>query len=181
MATVQDYLQNPAWVHRVEQRFEIMDTNKNGYLTLEDVQLAADNLEKEVKPDAHLMANLRARKEEFYALLGIVSGKQTTKDEFVKAAAAMAIAEKARKEKGEEILIQKMHDAWFDVVDTNHDGYVRLDEFKIVMRVGGMEESAAEDIFKTLDKNKDGKIKRKEFSESRSKWYLLDDADTKGM
>ncbi len=111
MATVQDYLQNPAWFHRMEQIFEILDTNKNGFLTLEDAELAADKLEKEVKPAAHLMAAVRAKNKEFYAALGVVPGKQTTKDEFTKAAAALAIAERARKEKGEEMLLQKLNNA----------------------------------------------------------------------
>ena len=181
MATVQDYLQNPTWVHRVEQFFEVLDTNKNGYLTLEDVQLAIDRIEKEVKPEAHLVATLRARNEEYYALIGVVPGKQTTKDEYVKGFAALAIADKARKEKGEETLLHKLHDAWYDVVDTNHDGCVRLDEWRVVMRASNIE-SSADEFFKALDKNKNGKIERAELSEKDFKfWYVLDDADTRGI
>ena len=88
MVTVQDYLQNTAWVHRMEQLFEVLDIIKNGYLTLENVQLVADNFEEEVKPAAHLMAAVRARNEDLYAAIGVVAGKQTTKDEFLKDIAA---------------------------------------------------------------------------------------------
>lgn len=181
MATVQDYLQNPSWVHRMEQLFDVLDTNKNGYLTVEDTQLAADKIEKEVKPAANLMAALRARNEDIYAAIGVVSGKQTTKDEFIKGVAALAIVEKARKEKGEETLLHKVNNAWYDVVDINHDGCVRLDEWRVVLRASNME-GAADEIFKALDKNKNGKIERKELSDNDFKfWYVLDDPDTSGM
>lgn len=69
MATVQDYLQNPQWVHRLGQIFETLDTNKNGFLSSEDSQLAANNLEKEVKPAAHLMAAPRSMIDGYYAAL----------------------------------------------------------------------------------------------------------------
>ena len=93
----------------------------------------------------------------------------------------MAIAEKARKEKGEETLLHKLNDAWYDAVDTHHDGCVRLDEWRIVLRAGNME-SAADEIFKALDKNKNGKIERKKLSDNDFNfWYVLDDADTRGM
>ena len=175
MTTAQDYLQSSTWVRRMEHSFEVLDTNKNGYLMLEDIQLPVDKLEKEVKPEAHLMATLRARNEEYYALIGVVPGKQTTKDEFVKGVAALAIAEKARKEKGEETLLHKLSEAWYDVVDTNHDGCVRLDEWRILMRAGNMEGSADE-IFKALDKNKNGKIERTELLENDVNFfYVLDD------
>ena len=181
MSTVQDYLQNTAWVHRMEHLFKVLDTNKNGYITLKDVHLGADNFEKEVKPAAHLMAAVRARNEECYATIGVVPGKQTTKEEFLKGVATLAIAEKARKEKGEETLLDKVNNAWYDAVDTNHDGYVRLDEWRSVLRASNME-GAADEIFKALDKSKAGKIERKVLSDNDFKfWFVLDDSDTQGM
>ena len=181
MATVEDYLQNPSWVHRVEQMFDSVDTKRNGYLMLEDWQSLEDNFEKEVKPAAHLMAALRARTKEYYGAIGFASGKKLTKEEYLRGFAALAIAERARKERGEETLLHKMNDAWFDAVDTNHDGYVRQDELRMALR-GINNESAAEAIFETLDRNKDGKIERKEISDNDFKfWFHLDDVDSQGM
>lgn len=40
-------------------------------------------------------------------------------------AAAMGIAEMERMKKGEETITSKVHNAVFDIVDQNHDGYVR--------------------------------------------------------
>jgi len=182
MATAQDFLQNPTWVHRMEEMFVVLDTNKNGRLSVEDWQLWADNIEKEVKPAAPLMAALRARTEEYCAAMGIVRGKQATKAEFLKGIAAMAVAERAKKEKGEETVLHKLNNAFYDIVDTNHDGCVTLDEWKIILRACNFDVSTADETFKIIDKNKNVKIERKELSDTEFKfWYTLDDADSQGM
>ena len=56
-------------------------------------------------------------KYDMYAAIGIVPGKQINKDDFLNSVAALAIAEKARKEKGEEMLPQKVNNTWYDVVN----------------------------------------------------------------
>ena len=71
---------------------------------------------------------------------------------------------------------------YFDVLDKKHDGYVTWDEYKIVMEVGGYDEEAGRVTFNLLDKDKSGKIDRKEFTDADIKfWFTLDDAETRGM
>lgn len=182
MATPQDFLQNPAWVHRMQQVFDRLDMDKNGYLSNEDWELWAKNIEKMVKPAPHLMAALRARIEEYCAALGIVPGTQSTRDEFVKGIAAMAVIERAKSQRGEETLLHKLNDAFYDIVDTNHDGSVTLGEWKVILEACNIESSAANKMFNTLDKNKDGKIGRRVLTDTEFEfWYALDDPDGKGM
>ena len=182
MTTPEDFLQNPTWVHRMTERFDRLDLDKNGYLSFKDWELWAKNIEKMMKPAAHLMAALRARMEEYCAAMGIVPGSQSTKDEFLKCIAAMAVTERAKNQEGEETLLHRLNDAFFDIVDTNHDGSVTLAEWKIVLQACNIETSAANETFNRLDKDKNGKIERSELTDAEFKfWYTLDDPETKGM
>ena len=166
----------------MEEMFVSLDTNKDGFLSLEDWQLWADNIEKEVKPAAHLMKALRAQTKEYCAAMGIVRGTKATKNEFLKGIAAMAVTEKAKKERGEETALHKLNNAFYDIVDANHDGCVTLDEWKIILRACNFDVSAADETFKVIDKNKNGKIERNELSDAEFNfWYTLDDAGSQGM
>ena len=72
--------------------------------------------------------------------------------------------------------------AAFDVVDTDRSGYVTFEEFKVLMDASHLGEEEAKATFTVLDKNKNGKLERKEFISSNLKfWSTLDDQDTKGM
>ena len=182
MSSAEEFLQNPAWVHRMEEAFVQLDKNKNGYLSLEDYELWVDNLENMVKPAPHLIATVRDRTKKYCAGLGIVRGKQATKGEFLKGIAALAVSERAKWLAGKETLLTSMLDSWFDVVDTNHDGTVTQDEWKTILTASDFGASAADDTFKLIDKNKNGKVERKELNDFHFKfWFTLDDADSKGM
>ena len=78
--------------------------------------------------------------------------------------------------------LERVHNAIFDIVDQNHDGHVTLEEYKIFMEASDHKSDVAEATFKVLDKNKNGKIERKELIAGAVKfWCDLHDQDTKGM
>lgn len=179
--SAEEFLQSASWVHRIGEVFVLLDTNKNGYLSLEDYELSTSKLAKVAEPDHKLLTVLRTRMEEFCTALGLTRGKRLTKEEYVKATAKLAEEEVARKKRGEELLLFKYKHAVYDVVDMNHDGCVTLDEYKKVFGalVGG---EHAEASFKMLDKNNNGKIERSELNQhDYNFWYTIDDKDTKGM
>ena len=175
-ATVEDYMKNEKWVGRVKANFDMIDINKNGTVEEDDWKRWIENIKKEVNPDAKLLDNLtKALGNYTKAAMGATPGRKLNKDEYVKVMAEMAVAENARKAKGEKTLTTYVTEAWHDVVDKNHDGFVTIDEFRTVTKACNMPAAMADARFNVIDANKNGKIERKELIEAEEKfWFNLD-------
>ena len=96
--TVEDYLNNEKWVGRVRAAFDMIDINKNGTLEEADWMGWVENIKRDVNPDAGLSGNLTKAMGNFTSAMGVTQGKKLNKDEYVKASAAMVVAEKAKKD-----------------------------------------------------------------------------------
>ena len=172
---VEDYLKNEKWVARVKSAFDMIDINKNGTVEEEDWKRWVENIKKDVNPDAKLLENLNNKMADYIKAMGLAPGKKLNKDEYLKAMAEMAVVENARKAKGERTLGSHINDAWHDLVDKNHDGFVTIDEFRTVMKACNVGQEAADARFNAIDKDKNGKVERKELREAEEKfWYSLD-------
>lgn len=181
-ATVEDYLKNERFVKRITEGFSQLDREKKGYVSRNDYQLAIDKLAELVPNRPELVAKARKITAEYCDALGLTEGVKADKSKLIELGAAMNILELQRMKKGEETITGKAHSALFDIVDKNHDGYLTLEEYKIVMKAFDSSTEAAEATFNLLDKNKNGKVERKELIESIIKfWCDLDDQETKGM
>lgn len=173
--TVDDYMNNAAWVARIKSSFDIIDLNKNGTVGEDDWKRWVENIKREVNPEAKLLNNLDKAMANYITALGVSPSKKLTKDEYVKTIAEMAVAENTRRSKGEKTLTEYLNDAWYDLVDKNHDGFVTLDEYKIMMRASNVSNEAAEARFNAMDANKKGKIERSVLTGFQFKfWYGLD-------
>ena len=174
--TVDDFMKSEKWVARAKAVFNMVDINKNGTVEEDDYMRWVENIKKDVNPDAALLDKLiKAVKRCYVEGMGLTPGKKFNKDEYVKAMAEMAVGELARKARGEKTLLSIADDAWYDLVDKNHDGFVTLDEFCTVMKACNFKPEVAEARFNEIDKNKNGKLERKELSEAEENfWYGLD-------
>ena len=182
MATVQDYLNNAKWVKRVDESFNTLDVNKNGYLTREYWLTVVDNYAKAVPDRPAEIAKLRAIMNEYVDAMGVAEGVKVDKNNFRELAAAMSLAEIGRRDSGEMTMAEKIGNAAFDVLDKNHDGSLTWDEYYAGMKASGFGEEEARASFNFLDKNKSGEIDRKEYSAANIKfWCTLDDPDTPGL
>ena len=136
-----EYLRNYDWRQRIEGLFAKLDANKDGYLGRDDWGLWVDNTAKAPNADPALVEKLRQSMRQCFAPLRLTNCRRSTRDEFIKDVAAFAVAERLKKEKGEEPLSYKLNNAWYDAVDTNHDGTVTLDEYRTIMRARNFDES----------------------------------------
>lgn len=161
----------------------MLDVDKSGYLTRKDYDVGQRMIKLEMEPDPKLFALYCDATEEFcVSALGLTQGKRLTKEEYVKQAANAAESELEKRKRGEETLLGKVQNAYFDVIDKNHDGFVTLEEYKLTMKINGLDSEAAEAAFKLIDKNKNGKVERRELIEHQLNfWLKLDDEASKGM
>ena len=179
--TVDDYINNTAWVARIEGFFDRVDQNKNGTLEVADFTALLETFNRELKPDPKVYENLRQVVMEHITAMGVTPGKKVTKEEHVKNVANMSVAEHTKRLNGEKMSLAKVNDALYDLFDSNRDGAVTLEEFRTVMKiVYGCDDEAADATFRRIDTNKNGKIERKELTDHELKyWYDLNDEASK--
>ena len=182
MATVQDFLNNPKWVRRIDESFNQYDKDGDGYLTREDWHIFVDNLAKVVTDRPTEIAKLRAAATEFTNGMGLTAGVKADKKKYREFAANIVVAEIARAKRGEETVMEKMKNIAFDLLDTNRDGFITFNEYMVWIKAARFPEDAAETVFALLDKDKSGKIERKEYISFFYKfWFHLDDPEVQGM
>lgn len=172
---MEKFLASETWVKKIKKGFLRLDVNKNGYVSLENYTLWVDNIEKEHNQDPEMIARLREVQTNFAGAYGLKPGVQFTQDQFVKAIAGLAASESARKQNGERLLMFDLIDAWYDVVDSNHDGTITLDEYKKIFRARNLSDEAAEAVFRCVDQNHNGKLKRSELNDQQFKfWFTIE-------
>ena len=167
------YMQDPQWLNRIKSLFNLLDYNKHGFLEPADWQLWMNNIEKACKPDPpQLIDRMRELFGVYFDAIGIKEGKQLTCDEFVKGFSEFAIQERAKKERGEIPILYSMNDAVYDVAGTNKDGFVTLDEYRRIFQACNFPESAADEAFKVVNANHDGKLDREELNNYEFKFWF---------
>lgn len=170
---------------RLPEQCQVEQTNGRillCYVSRDDLNLQIDRLAEIVTDRPDLIAKGRKAVSEFADALGLTKGVKADKKKFLELVAAAAVAQASRVRRGEKTITDNINDAYFDILDQNHDGHVTLDEYKVLMKVMNFPLESAEATFNMLDKNKNGKLERQELNSAENKfWYILDDTEAKGM
>ena len=171
MPTEQEFLGNKEWVKKIKEHFIYLDINKNGFLSQEDWILMVDNLKVILGMAEEKLKTVREVHIKLASLLGAKPGVQLTEEEFVKTAAKFAANEKESRASLKEVT-----NALFDVLDTNKDGILSLDEYtKLLQSCNITDPEIAKAVFNSIDANHDEKIEIKELYELSDKfWFTLD-------
>lgn len=173
---------DPKWVKRIEEFFTQTDQNNTSYLSIENFELWVSEIAKHVQPDPILVKKLYDVVREFWGECGLKPGVRLNKQQFIDHMAGFAVAEHARCDRGEEPLLYKLDDIFYDAADTNRDGFLQLDEYERVQTACGFDAGTAKVAFAIIDKNHDGKLSRDELNEHDFNfWFTLNDADSSGM
>lgn len=170
------------WVKRMEEFFKQTDLNNDNYLSIENFELWVNNIAKEVQPDPSLVDRLHEVVREFWGECGLKPGIKLAKNEFIDKMAEFAVVENARRDRGEDPLLYKLDDIFYDAADTNRDGFLSMEEYEKVQMACNFDAGTARMAFAIIDKNHDGKLSRDELNESDFNfWFTVDDAESSGM
>jgi Ca2+-binding EF-hand superfamily protein len=180
---LQDLTKNKKWVEQMEEYFDALDLNKNGYLTIEEILKWSDNMKELCSQITQEEGdNLKKCLEEFYGAAGLLPGKQVTKQEFLEGVNHLSEAELEKKKLGEETLMENLCDAFYKAMDLNDDGTITLNEVKTIMKACNMTEEKAEKWFNLADKNKNGVVETRELTNAEfDSWFCpeAEEDDTK--
>ena len=130
LPTVEGFLSDRLWVHRMEQAFNALDSDGDLLVSLADVLLWVDNLEKLVNADDRKeLATLREVAKRYGMAEGLSEEKITLR-EYVIGVAKFAVNEsKTFRERGiEETFSAKMTNAMMDVVA--EPGFITLEVWR---------------------------------------------------
>ena len=172
MPTEQEFLGSDKWVKKVKDHFTTtLDKNKNGYLSQEDWLLwLDDNFKSILGIGEEKLKQVREVHLKLASLLGAKPGVQLTPEEFVKGAAKFAANEAESR-----ACLKEVNEIMFDVLDTNKDGTVNLEEYAKLLQTYNMAPELAKPLFDSIDANHNGKIEVKELFEVTNKfWFTLD-------
>ena len=145
-----------------------MDMNNDGFVSREDFELMAKRLvgnsgkiSKEKTDDIF---------KAFLAIpdyLGVKPGEKLSLEEAAKLANEKYLSPNAQKPSG-------YHDTLFDCIDTDSDGVISMEEFKVYFKIVGHDitDEEIKHAFHTIDANGNGKISRDEFVAAAKDFYF---------
>lgn len=178
--TPQDFLNSAFWCTKmVEFGFKKGDVNGDGYICHEDMKTLQTTFDDYARnqpgvTEAHQKRNTAM--QEIQNAFGFPSDtSRISKDEWLQKVAEAAVADLERKKNGEELLLGKGDGPLFDIMDTDKDGFVTLEECKKGYQAIGWDAASAESALKYFDTDDSGKISREAFIKAcKDFWYKID-------
>ena len=175
--TVEDFLTSKTWCYKMEMiAFKKADIDGDGFISEEDRKISESRFMKyaqEQNVDKKAMEANKAATESYINTFGTGSDR-ISKEGWLKKVAEIAAADQEKIKRGEEPLLPKTARTFFDVMDSNKDGFISLEDFKLGYVATGWDAVSAEQAFRAMDKNSSGRIGREDMIKTaRDFWYKI--------
>jgi len=158
------------WERKVLSFVKRFDMDHDGFLTIKDYELMADRYEQIGKPGPEKANSFRKH--------AIEVGKSALKEHANGEPLSYADYVAARKQQSKETLAQmvtKIASLYFDMLDTNKNGYIEKKEFEIMFQMLGIDPGLSEKSFQMIDTNHDGRLSREEFTAAYVDFWTNED------
>ena len=157
-------------LRKMRTRAARLDINKDGFISREDYEIMSKRLTEYSK-----VTEEQAKRIHDTVLVIADSIKLTgdTKYPVEQFAAKISQAILGSTPENNRGGLHKSHNALFDVIDTNNDGHISVEEFKVYLKVVAPDvtEDQAKHAFDVIDANKNGEISREEFLAAAEEFF----------
>ncbi|XP_064399153.1 luciferin-binding protein-like [Halichondria panicea] len=158
-------------LRKMRTRAARLDINKDGFISREDYEIMSKRLAEYSK-----VTEEQAKKIRDSVLAVADSIKLTGDTKYPVEQFAMKISQTILGNTGEknQTDLHTSHNALFDVIDTNGDGHISVEEFKVYLKVvaPGVTEDQDKHAFDVIDADKNGEISREEFLAAAEDFFI---------
>lgn len=149
-------------LQKMRTRMTRLDINKDGYISRDDYELMSKKLSEH---SGMTKKQAESVYKEFMRVADSLNLKPGLKIPLKEAAQNASKVILSMEPKERKTKLHANHGMLFDAIDTNKDGHISQEEFKIYFQVIAPDISEAEvaHSFETIDANKNGEISREEF------------------
>jgi len=172
---------DPRMKSRLYRRFDTFDKNSDGVMSLDEVLSWADRMRSVCETNDEEIETVRNELKSYFTMYGL-HGDGLRRENWVEAHITMGEAAQERKRQGDEIPMEQLANAYFDVLDENDDGFVSMIELKKMMNVFKVPEEAAYPFFEKADVDGSGALERHEMHNLFYRfWFGEYDSDLDGI
>lgn len=159
---------------RLYRRFDTFDKDSDGIMTIDEVLTWATRMKTLCQSSDEEVESVRNALKVFFLEKGC-NGEGCRRENWVECNRVFAEAERERKKQGIKRYVDMLGDAYYDILDTDGDGFVSLPELKRMMNIFRVPEEAAYTFFACADVNKDGILDRQEMHDMFIKFWMSDE------
>ena len=159
-----------------EIAFKRVDINGDGFISEEDRKISESclmNYAQEQNVDKKVVEANKAATESYTNTFGTGSDR-VSKEDWLKKVAEIAVADQERIKRGAEPLLPKTTGTFFDMMDSDKDGFVSLEDFKLGYVATGWDAVGAEHAFRAIDKDNSGRVGLEDMMKTAHEfWYKI--------
>lgn len=162
---------HPKLKNRLYRRFDTFDKNSDNVMTIKEVLHWAERMKQMCDANEDDIEKVRLALKDFFEACGVTEAG-LRRENWVEGNQVFGEAERERMRHGEPTLVARVGNAYYDVLDRDHNSLVSMAELKKMMNVFRVPEEAAYTFFQKADLNGDGKLQRNEMHSLFHKFWL---------
>ena len=145
---------------KMQVRFSRLDVNKDGFTSREDFDLMAKKMTEFGKLNEEQSDAVQKAFIHIADIYELRPGVKVPIDEVIQKAHEKLLYDPDEPERAKKIL-----GVYFNILDTNNDGHISVEEFKVYLRIltPGTSDEDVVHTFNVIDTNSDGEISQEEF------------------